>query len=403
MARRRREREELDYFRFDAVAWLSSPEVVAMNPAQRGAFIHLLAIAARTKHCNLPDDVEKLKAMAGLVGQWETLAPFDLVRAQFESDPEHPGRIYNRKLRKEWTAAWEGYLARKDRNSRYRGKEAAQGNGLSGSEPPSESPIDKDGDASGHDVRRLEGVSPLTGAVEGTGTGAERSLRELTAAAAAGPPAHREADAPPPRQTASPFLSGGRRAETDREMLELVERISKAEGSGPEAVWTDACTGEGRAPGALKARPSDLTDEAALRTLAYLRDRARRSCPPEARPAWEPDPAAEEVLGRVLDRLRADPKVPAHSWATWFRPWVGVGWNGAILRVHVPDAHNVEWIQKGFADQLHAALEAEGLSEPQLAFEYDRAPPARAAPKPVELTKGPNGQAGTRAAGGARR
>jgi hypothetical protein len=115
---KRRERDALDYFRFDAVGWLTSPAVSCMVPAQEGAFIRLLAYQARTKDCTLPSSDDELAVLSRLKDEWKTLGTF--VRQQFEDDTDRPGRIFNKKLRGEWLAAWNGYKSRKKRNLRYR-------------------------------------------------------------------------------------------------------------------------------------------------------------------------------------------------------------------------------------------------------------------------------------------
>lgn len=115
---KRRQRDALDYFRFDAVAWLTSPAVSVMTPAQEGAFVRLLAYQARTKDCSLPASDEELSVLSRLGEEWATAGAF--VRAQFVSDKDSPGRIFNKKLRNEWLAAWAGYKRRKSRNLRHR-------------------------------------------------------------------------------------------------------------------------------------------------------------------------------------------------------------------------------------------------------------------------------------------
>lgn len=160
---KRRERETLDYFRFDAVDWLTSPAVSCMTPAQEGAFIRLLAYQAKTKDCSLPDVDAELAALSRLGEAWATDGVF--VRAQFEFDPEKPGRIFNKKLRKEWSAAWKGYKSRKKSNLKYREEEKKKTSS-----------------------RRLRDDSPTEGTGEGEGEGYEHIEK---------PPA-------PPRRAAKP-------------------------------------------------------------------------------------------------------------------------------------------------------------------------------------------------------
>src|SRR5688572_2488835 len=95
-----RSREVLDHFTFDANAWLTSPAVSAMTPAQEGAFIRLLALQAKTKDCTLPNDDAELAAMSRLKDQWPELGP--LVRKQFVVSKRNSKRIFNEVLRDKW-------------------------------------------------------------------------------------------------------------------------------------------------------------------------------------------------------------------------------------------------------------------------------------------------------------
>ncbi len=385
MARKRREREELDYFRFDAVAWLTSQEVSAMVPAQEGAYIRLLAICFRAKDCTIPDDDFQLASLSRLGPEWSTLGQF--VKAQFKPDPERPGRLMNEKLRKEWHEAWDGYRDRQDRNAKYqenKNKERARGQEPSPSEdlPPiinKDPDVFKTSEISLKDANKpLKDVSPLTGTEEGEGTvkGTEEVthfVRDKQAGQLQAPPVSaRPAAAAAPQS----IFSAGRRT-YDAEMLDLVDMIAKADAVDPLDVWSDAATGEGHLPPrAIKLRPADMSDEQASRALLYLRDRWARVRPREVRPAWQPHPDAEEVLAGLKRHLERS--VTPHLFATWFRPWVGVGWDPVAreLRVHVPNAQNVEWVQKNFRDQLRAALAAAGIAEPRLVYEFDRPPPS---------------------------
>ena len=119
MARRkRRQREALDYFRFDVVAYLTSPDVAIMTAAQEGAFVRLLAFASKAKDCALDNDDAKLAKLSKLGDEWSTLGT--LVRAQFVEIEGDPTRIVNEKLRTEWLSAWDSYRDRCKRNRKNR-------------------------------------------------------------------------------------------------------------------------------------------------------------------------------------------------------------------------------------------------------------------------------------------
>lgn len=91
---------ELFWFPFFAKDWLSSPARMAMTPAQRGAYIDLLAFAwgnGDAEPCLDPNPVI-LAPLSGLGRDWKRLSP--LVLAQFE---ERDGLLYNAKLSQVWT------------------------------------------------------------------------------------------------------------------------------------------------------------------------------------------------------------------------------------------------------------------------------------------------------------
>lgn len=118
MSRTRRKRDALDYFRFDSVGWLTSPDVTRMTAAQEGAFIRLLALASRDKQCSLADDDGALATLSKLGPEWATAGA--LVREQFEPHPTLGGRLINRKLFSEWSSAWASYRERCKRNRQNR-------------------------------------------------------------------------------------------------------------------------------------------------------------------------------------------------------------------------------------------------------------------------------------------
>jgi uncharacterized protein YdaU (DUF1376 family) len=77
--------------------WLSSTSITLMAPAQEGALLRLLLHAWNDPTCSLPDGDAQLAALSRLGHDWEQLGP--AVRACFESDPSHTGRIFNPKQR----------------------------------------------------------------------------------------------------------------------------------------------------------------------------------------------------------------------------------------------------------------------------------------------------------------
>lgn len=119
---KRRKRDALDYFRFDAVAWITSPEVTAMTAAQEGAFLRLLVYASRAKDCALPADDEILAKLSKLGDDWSTTGR--LVRQQFVPLNGDGTRIINEKLHSEWRRSWSNYRARCKRNRENRLKGA---------------------------------------------------------------------------------------------------------------------------------------------------------------------------------------------------------------------------------------------------------------------------------------
>lgn len=90
---------DLHWFPFFAKDWLSSPARMAMKPAQRGAYIDLLAFAwgnGASEPCLDPDPTI-LASLSGLGRDWTRLSP--LVLAQFT---ERDGLLYNTKLSQIW-------------------------------------------------------------------------------------------------------------------------------------------------------------------------------------------------------------------------------------------------------------------------------------------------------------
>lgn len=79
--------------------WLGSLAVATMTPEQEGAYFHLLCLSWGDPDCCLPDDDNALAALSRLGERWPIVGA--LVRAQFKSHPNRPGRIYNERLHKE--------------------------------------------------------------------------------------------------------------------------------------------------------------------------------------------------------------------------------------------------------------------------------------------------------------
>lgn len=91
---------ELFWFPFFAKDWLSSPARLAMNAAQRGAYIDLLAVAWGNgdSEPSLDPDPAVLAPLSGLGRDWTRCSP--LVLKQFAL---RDGRLYNAKLSEVWT------------------------------------------------------------------------------------------------------------------------------------------------------------------------------------------------------------------------------------------------------------------------------------------------------------
>lgn len=90
----------LPYFKFNASDWLLSEKVDAMNSAQAGAYIRLLAHCWASGTCTLPADQPALKLKARWTGTDEEWA---VVSRCFISAGR--GRLTNARLRQEWEAA----------------------------------------------------------------------------------------------------------------------------------------------------------------------------------------------------------------------------------------------------------------------------------------------------------
>ncbi len=92
----------LPFFKFDVQAWLTSETVMLMTNEQRGGFIQLLAKCWAHLSCSLPNDRERVKALADWMGSDEE---FERVWGCFKSDRKQPDRLINTRLMKEWKEA----------------------------------------------------------------------------------------------------------------------------------------------------------------------------------------------------------------------------------------------------------------------------------------------------------
>lgn len=76
--------------------WLSSKHRALMTPAERGAYIDLLAYQWVDPTCTLPDDDLQLSILSGLGKVWKRSA--SALRKVFVPHPQRKGRVYNKKL-----------------------------------------------------------------------------------------------------------------------------------------------------------------------------------------------------------------------------------------------------------------------------------------------------------------
>jgi uncharacterized protein YdaU (DUF1376 family) len=108
----------------DAIDWLSSPTVLSMTAAQRGAYFHLLMVAWVDPDCSLPADHDILARIGGVSRE-----EFALVATCFSPHPARPDRLHNPRQYQEWIEAGEREQARKDAASQAgrRSAEARKG------------------------------------------------------------------------------------------------------------------------------------------------------------------------------------------------------------------------------------------------------------------------------------
>jgi hypothetical protein len=88
----------LKRFLFDPQAWLDSKKIAAMTPAEEGAYIRLIAIAALDPKVSLLDDDDELARLSRLGDDWLG-EPGQRVKACFRVG-KNDGRLYSRRL---WT------------------------------------------------------------------------------------------------------------------------------------------------------------------------------------------------------------------------------------------------------------------------------------------------------------
>ncbi len=87
-------------FQFYPQDYLSSADVMCMTPAERGAYVHLLAHQWIDEDCSLPDDDRVLAVLSGMGEQWLNGCS-TTVRTKFKRCSSDPPRIANPRLRRE--------------------------------------------------------------------------------------------------------------------------------------------------------------------------------------------------------------------------------------------------------------------------------------------------------------
>lgn len=92
--------------------WLADPVVMAMEPAQEGAYRRLVDISWGTgvEEPSLPDDDEVLARLSRLGPAWKRLGP--LIRAQFTTRHDEPGRLYHSRMSAKWREQQAKYVRR---------------------------------------------------------------------------------------------------------------------------------------------------------------------------------------------------------------------------------------------------------------------------------------------------
>ena len=138
-------------FQFYPQDWLSDPNVMAMTPAQRGGYIHLLALMWNTDECALKNDSEFLSKLCGLTDQ-----DLRVVQGCFNQSPTdttllvHKRLIEERKKQDEWRqkSAFGGKKSAEKRLKQAKlkgGSRVVQPKGNSSSSSSSISPLPPNG------------------------------------------------------------------------------------------------------------------------------------------------------------------------------------------------------------------------------------------------------------------
>ena len=83
-------------FQFYASDWLGSTRIALMTPEQEGVYIRLLAHAWADDDCSLPADDRSLALLSRLGARWRKVGR--AILDCFETHPERPDRLINRKL-----------------------------------------------------------------------------------------------------------------------------------------------------------------------------------------------------------------------------------------------------------------------------------------------------------------
>jgi len=92
--------KKLCWMPFFGDAFYSSPKVVGMTVAERGAYLALLWFAWKDPQCSLPAEEELLHGMTAWTSQ--THGSWKKVRTCFTKHPDDRKRLYNARLYEEW-------------------------------------------------------------------------------------------------------------------------------------------------------------------------------------------------------------------------------------------------------------------------------------------------------------
>jgi uncharacterized protein YdaU (DUF1376 family) len=336
----------LPYFPFNAADWVSSPTVMMMTPAERGAYIQLLALAWLDKDCGIPDDDLLLARLAGF--QTSDGASLNLVRRCFVKHPSVPNKLINERLYQEWLRAErlrEQQVERGKRSAQTRG----QGNAGSTTVEP----------------RLSRGSTPVQPPFNAGSTSESESESENESERAVAREAAAAADARPPRN-----------AETTPTSAKPSKRGSGDGNLGPVKGFTfDAAAvpsrGESETTGPGSKVPENGSCAAELleaaENLAWAIERHSK------RGTAQEHAQRTQCLIERINELGVDQVTAAVTW--WIRngPSHNPGQWGRIVRY--PDAFAV----RGGVDRLDQALRF--LDEEAAADDDDPPPP----PVPEEI------------------